>query len=249
MSFPASPTVGQQATEGGRLYQWTGSVWDLVATVTGHASQHAANGSDALTLVSSQISDFATAAAAAAPATTNASLLTSGQLNDSLLSSNVVFASNAALTNSRTPTAHASSHASGGSDALTLSVSQVTGLGSLATANSVAYSSLTGTPSTFVPSSHTHTLSELTQSGATTGHVAAWNGTSWAASAPVGGVSDGNKGDLTVSGSGATWTINANAVVTADIADGAVTNAKIASVAASKITDLPSGYGRVLLFG
>ena len=86
MSFPASPTTGQQATEGGRLYHWTGSVWDLVATVTGHASQHAANGTDALTLVSSQISDFATAAAAAAPATTNASLLTSGTLADARLS-------------------------------------------------------------------------------------------------------------------------------------------------------------------
>jgi hypothetical protein len=66
-------------------------------------------------------------------------------------------------------------------------------------------------------------------------------------------VSDGSKGDITVSGSGATWSINANAVVTADIADGAVTDAKVASVAAAKITGLsaatPSAYGRILLFG
>jgi hypothetical protein len=38
--------------------------------------------------------------------------------------------------------------------AATISSSQVSGLGSLATQSSVAYSSLTGTPSTFAPSSH-----------------------------------------------------------------------------------------------
>jgi len=43
------------------------------------------------------------------------------------------------------PSAHASSHASGGSDALTLASSQITGLASVATSG--AYSSLTGTPS------------------------------------------------------------------------------------------------------
>lgn len=49
MSFPATPTVGQQATVGGRQFVWQGSAWDLVATVTGHAAQHAADGSDPIT--------------------------------------------------------------------------------------------------------------------------------------------------------------------------------------------------------
>lgn len=115
--------------------------------------------------------------------------------------------------------AHAATHAANGSDPLTLSASQITGLGSLATANSVAYSSLTGTPSTFTPSSHTHALSEVTQSGATTGQVATWNGSAWAPAAPTGGVSDGSKGDITVSGSGTAWTIAAGAVTEADLAD------------------------------
>jgi hypothetical protein len=172
---------------------------------TAHAASHASAGSDVLTLTAAQISDFSSAAAAAAPATTNASLLTSGTLADARLTANVVLAGDSRLSDARTPTAH------------------------------------------------THLLSDLTQSGATTGQVATWNGTSWAASAPVGGVSDGSKGDITVSGSGATWSINANAVVTADIADGAVTDAKVASVAAAKITGLsaatPSAYGRILLFG
>jgi len=29
-SFPASPTVGQQSTQNGRVYSWTGSAWELV---------------------------------------------------------------------------------------------------------------------------------------------------------------------------------------------------------------------------
>jgi hypothetical protein len=43
----------------------------------------------------------------------------------------------------------------------------------------VAYSSLSGVPSTFAPSAHTHPLSDLSQSGATTNQVPQWNGTSW----------------------------------------------------------------------
>jgi hypothetical protein len=54
-------------------------------------------------------------AGSAASATTDASLLTSGTLADARLSETVT----AALTNSRTPTVHASSHATGGSDAIT----------------------------------------------------------------------------------------------------------------------------------
>lgn len=57
-------------------------------------------------------------------ATTDASLLTSGTLADARLSATVT----TALTNARTPTSHAASHATGGSDAITLSASQITGL-------------------------------------------------------------------------------------------------------------------------
>jgi len=64
----------------------------------------------------------------------------------------------------------------------------------------------------------------------------AWNSLPYGA----GNVTDGNKGDITVSGAGETWTINAGAVVTADLADGAVTNAKVTSITASKVSDFAS---------
>lgn len=49
--------------------------------------------------------------------------------------------------------------------------------------------------------------------------------------------------------SGSAWEFSPSLVGTTNISNGAVTDAKISSVAASKITGLPSGYGRILLFG
>lgn len=138
MTFPASPTNGQQATEGGRLYQWNGAAWDLVLSMSAHAATHAAGSSDPITITSAQVSDFATAAAAAAPATTNASLLTSGTLGDARLSANVVLATDYRLTDSRTPTTHASSHATGGTDAITAA-----SIGAAATSHTHAASDIT----------------------------------------------------------------------------------------------------------
>jgi hypothetical protein len=46
------------------------------------------------------------------------------------------------------------------------------------------WDSVSGKPSTFAPTTHTHLLSQLTQSSATTGQVATWNGTAWVPQTP-----------------------------------------------------------------
>jgi hypothetical protein len=58
-------------------------------------------------------------------ATTSASDLTSGTLDAARLPASAVLTSDARLSDARTPTSHASSHASAGADALTLAASQI----------------------------------------------------------------------------------------------------------------------------
>lgn len=236
------------------------------------------------THTTSQITDFASAVAAASQATSDASLLTSGTLSAARLPATVVLTTDGRLSDARTPTAHshavsdvtglqtaldakqaagsyaAASHthtagqvsglatvATSGSYAdltnkptipaavTSLPAASITGLATVATSGSYAdlsgrptlfsgaYADLTGVPGSFAPSahnqawstitstpttlsgygitdavgssdsrlsdartptSHTHALSSLTQSSATTGQVVTWNGSAWAAVAP-----------------------------------------------------------------
>jgi hypothetical protein len=72
------------------------------------------------------------------------------------------------------------------------------------------------------------TTTRLKITGGSNGQVLQTDGSgniSWTTA----GVSDGDKGDITVSSSGTVWTIDAGAVVEADIATNAVTNTKIAN--------------------
>jgi hypothetical protein len=74
LSFPSSPSVGQTSTQNGRVYTWSGYVWNLSSNVAGHASTHVSSGSDPVSLAANQI--------------------TSGTLEDSRLSTKAAAAMN-----------------------------------------------------------------------------------------------------------------------------------------------------------
>jgi hypothetical protein len=91
--------------------------------------------------MASQITDFSSAVAAAAPPTTDASLLTSGTLSASRLPGSVVLTTDGRLSDARTPTTH--SHA----------VADVTGLQTALDAKQAAGS--------YAAASHTHTAGQV----------------------------------------------------------------------------------------
>ena len=118
-SFPATgaSTVLYLASDSSRLYQWNGVYVEIgVAGGSGGSSSYELPSATSSTLGGVVVG-------------------TGLSVSSGTVSANVV-------------------SVAGRTGTVTISSSDVSGLGSLATANSVAYSSLTGTPSSFSPSSH-----------------------------------------------------------------------------------------------
>jgi hypothetical protein len=122
-------------------------------TPTAHASTHASAGSDPISIANTQVSGLGTASTKNIPATGNASV------------TEVVYGTDTRLTNSRTPTTHASTHASGGSDAITIAPAQVTGTAVITTDSRLSDAR--------TPLSHTH--GNISNTGTVTTSVTATN--------------------------------------------------------------------------
>jgi hypothetical protein len=97
-----------------------------------------------------------------------------------------------------------------------------------------AWAASRGAPQFFDGTASTYLVGVAASDIPTDGQTPRWNtgGTiTW--ETPAAGLADGDKVDITISASGATWNIDANAVGTTEIADDAVTYAKIQNVSAT----------------
>jgi len=90
---------------------------------------------------------------------------------------------------------------------------------------------------------------DFAQRGASVGQVMTYTANGWRAASAT-SLSDGDKGDITVSGSGATWDIDASAVGSSEIAANAIDSTKVAasSLSPSDLGSSGANVGQVMTY-
>ena len=165
IDFPNSPTLNQEFTAGTTIYKWDGTAWRVKQPVLSPSSFSDSNpamnstasaGTSSLASRSDHVHPSDTSRAAASDLSTHTSATTS--VHGISNTANLVYTDDSRLTDSRTPTAHASTHGSAGSDAITIAQSQVTNLTTDLSAKApLASPALTGTPTSPTATAGTNT--------------------------------------------------------------------------------------------
>lgn len=172
IDFPSSPTLNQEFTAGTTIYKWNGSFWEVKQSTLSSSSFSSSNptmngtvaaGTSNLASRSDHVHPSDTSRASATDLSTHTSATTS--VHGISNTANLVYTGDSRLTDSRTPTAHASSHGSAGSDAITIAQSQVTNLATDLSAKApLASPTFTGTPTAPTASADTDTTQLATTS-------------------------------------------------------------------------------------